>query len=228
MVAADVLPRRPGAAPDAVAVAIVLEVGPFMSSRSLQRSPARAHNGRAEWRVRYAEPAEFDDVAALLLRANEQYRTAMPPAIFRAYRENLRGLALDPAAHDDCELLVIDAAGRNARSLLGTVTVFPDAAGEGLGLPKGWAGLRALAVDPSARGYGLGRLLSEAAIGRARAIGAPVICLHNAAFQVAARRLYLDLGFVRCPQYDFDAADMPGFSPNGERMAVEAFALRLT
>jgi GNAT superfamily N-acetyltransferase len=177
--------------------------------------------------VRYAEPAEFDDVAALLLRANAQYRDDMPPAIFRAYRDNLRALALDPAAHDDCELLVIDSEDRGAGNILGTVTVFPDAASEGVGLPKGWAGLRALAVDPAARGYGLGRRLSEAAIGRARAIGAPVICLHNAAFQAAARRLYLDLGFVRCPQYDFDAGQMPGFAAPGERMAVEAFALRL-
>lgn len=173
--------------------------------------------------VRYAEPAEFDDVADLLLRANREYRGVLPDSIYRAYTEGLRALATNPELHDDCELLVV--GGCNA--LMGTVTFFPDAGAEGVGLPKGWAGLRALAVDPTARGLGLGRRLSEAAIGRARAIGAPVICLHNAAFQAPARKLYVDLGFVRCPQYDFDAADVPAFSPNGESMAVEAFALRL-
>jgi GNAT superfamily N-acetyltransferase len=191
------------------------EVAAVMNPRSLRRSPACAG-----WTVRYAEPAEYDDVAALLLRANAQYRAVMPPSIFRAYGDNLRALALDPAAHDDRELLVIDSEDRGSGNILGAVTVFPDAAGEGLGRrpnwPKGWAGLRALAVDPAARGRGFGRRLSEAAIGRARTIGAPVICLHNAAFQAAARRLYLDLGFVRCPQFDFDAG-----------MVVEAFALRL-
>jgi GNAT superfamily N-acetyltransferase len=173
--------------------------------------------------VRYAEPAEFDDVADLLLRANREYRGAMPEAIYRAYTDGLRALATDPQLHDDCELLVV--GGCNA--LMGAVAFFPDAAAEGVGLPKSWAGLRALAVDPAARGMGLGRRLSEAAIGRARAIGASVICLHNAAFQAPARQLYLDLGFTRCPQYDFDAADFAAFSPNGDRMAVEAFALRL-
>ncbi len=173
--------------------------------------------------VRYAEPAEFDDVADLLLRANREYRDAMPASIYRAYTDGLRALATDPRLHDDCELLVVGACN----ALTGAVVFFPDAGAEGIGLPKGWAGMRALAVDPAARGLGLGRRLAEAAIARARAIGAPIICLHNAAFQPQARRLYLDLGFTRCPQYDFDAADVPALSPNGDSMPVEAFALRL-
>lgn len=193
-----------------------------MRSRSLRRSAPMA-----EWMVRYAEPAEFDDVAALLLRANAEYRAVLPPAIFRAYRDNLRALALDPSAQEDCEILVIGDGG----GLLGAIAFFPDAAREGPGLPRGWpkrwAGLRALAVDPAARGHGLGRRLAEAAIGRAQAIGAPVICLHNAAFQAAARRLYLDLGFTRCPQFDFDAGGALDSGGAGERVPIEAFALRL-
>lgn len=190
----------------------------------------RARPSMAWDMVRYAEPAEFDDVADLLLRANREYRDVLPETIYRAYTEGLRALATNPQMHDDCELLVIGGCG----DLMGAVTFFPDArflvqaGAEGVGLPKGWAGLRALAVDPSSRGLGLGRRLSEAAIGRARAIGAPVICLHNAAFQASARQLYLDLGFVRCPQYDFNAADVPALSPNSDSMPVEAFALRLT
>lgn len=197
-----------------------------MSARNLRRSAERA-----EWTVRYAEPAEFDDVADLLLRANAQYRGHMPAGIYRAYCDSLRNLALDPASQESCEILVIGSArqsgGRRNGGLLGTVTFFPDAAGEGLGLPRGWAGLRALAVSPDARGYGLGRRLSEAVIGRARAIGAPILSLHNAHFQAAARKLYLDLGFVRCPQYDFDAGASPSFASPGESMPIEAFALRL-
>ena len=116
-----------------------------MNARNLRRSAIQA-----DWTLRYAEPAEFDDVAALLLRANDA-----------AYCDNLCRLALDPAAQDDCEILVIGAARGRDRGLLGTVTFFPDAASEGLGLPKGWAGLRALAVDPAARGCGLGRRLAS-------------------------------------------------------------------
>lgn len=204
---------------NSAAAGFVPEVTCLMRSRSLRRNTRLA-----EWRVRYAEPAEFDDVAALLLRANAEYRAALPAAVFRAYRDDLRALALGPAAHDDCEILVI---GDGARGLLGTVAFFPDAARAGLGWPKNWAGLRALAVDPAARGLGLGRRLSEAAIGRAQAIGAPILALHNAAFQIAARRLYLDLGFTRCPQYDFDAGDLAGVDAGQERILAEAFTLKL-
>lgn len=173
--------------------------------------------------VRYAEPAEFDDVADLLLRANREYRDAVPAAIYRAYTNNLRALMSEPELLEQCEIMVAGSSG----AVLGCIAFYPDAGLEGLNWPKGWAGLRALAVDPTARGLGLGRRLAEAAIGRAQALGNPVVCLHNAAFQAPARRLYLDLGFTRCPQYDFDLADMPAFSPNGESQAVEAFALRL-
>lgn len=178
--------------------------------------------------VRYAEPAEFDDVADLLLRANREYRGVMPDSIYRAYTDNLRALMSDPGKLEQCEIMIVGQSG----AILGCIALYPDAGLEDLNWPKGWAGLRALAVDPAARGLGLGRRLAEAAIGRARAIGNSVICLHNAAFQPRARRLYLDLGFVRCPQYDFDAADVPalsppGSNPGGDSMPVEAFALRL-
>ena len=194
-----------------------------MNARNLRRSAIQA-----DWTLRYAEPAEFDDVAALLLRANEEYRDLVPAAIFDAYCDSLCRLALDPGMQDDCEILVIGAARGRDRGLLGTVTFFSDAASEGLGLPKGWAGLRALAVDPAARGCGLGRRLAETVIGRAQAIGAPILSLHNATFQAAARNLYLDLGFVRCPQYDFDAGGKSGRATPGERICVEAYTLRLS
>lgn len=78
----------------------------------------RARPSMAWDMVRYAEPAEFDDVADLLLRANREYRDAMPETIYRAYTEGLRALATNPQMHDDCELLVIGGCG----DLMGTVT----------------------------------------------------------------------------------------------------------
>jgi len=148
---------------------------------------------------------------------------ALPPAIYHAYMDSLRRLMSDPAQLDSCEILVAGPSG----SVLGCIAFFPDAGLEGFNWPKGWGGLRALAVDPSARGLGLGRRLAEAALGRARAMGSSVVCLHNAAFQAPARRLYLDLGFVRCPQFDFDVANLIDPSRTLERQPVEAFAIRL-
>lgn len=173
--------------------------------------------------VRYAEPAEFDDVADLLLRANRDYRDLLPAPLYRAYRDDLCALVRDPAMLEQCEILVMGPSG----AVTGCAAFFPDAGRQGLGWPRGWAGLRALAVDPDARGMGLGRRLVEAAIGRARAIGREAVGLHSAPFQAAARRLYRDLGFVRCPQYDVDAAGLPISASPADRLPLQAFTLRL-
>ena len=81
----------------------------------------------------------------MLLAAYQQYATVMPPAVFGRYLAEL----LDVEARARVgRILVAEVGGR----VVGTVTYYPDAAAEGLGWPAGWAGLRALGVEPGARG----------------------------------------------------------------------------
>jgi GNAT superfamily N-acetyltransferase len=69
--------------------------------------------------------------------------------------------------------------------------------------PAEWAAFRLLAVHPSARQKGLGRLLTEECIRRARASGAPALGLHTTAPMKVAREMYERMGFERVPRYDF-------------------------
>jgi GNAT superfamily N-acetyltransferase len=170
--------------------------------------------------VRAARLAEQAVLLDLLLRANRDYRDVLPARIFNAYMRDLRELA---ANWTDKDFLIAESDGR----LLGVVAFYRDASCQDAGLPAEWAGLRALAVDPDARGQGIGRQLAEACVLRAWRIGRSAIALHNAAFQSAARRLYLAMGFERCPQYDFDVADLPDLDLKGERLAIDAFRLNL-
>jgi ribosomal protein S18 acetylase RimI-like enzyme len=149
--------------------------------------------------VREARPSDRRAVRAVLLAACREYAAALPPAVFGPYLADI--LDLD-AREDVGRLLVAERAGR----VVGAVTWYGDAAAEGLGWPPGWAGLRALGVDPAARGHGVGRALIEACRQRARAAGAPVLCLHTAGFMTAAVALYESLGFRRDPSFDFEAA----------------------
>jgi GNAT superfamily N-acetyltransferase len=148
--------------------------------------------------VRDAGRSDLPAVRRVLLAAYQQYATAMPPAVFGRYLAEL----LDVEARAGVgRILVAEVGGR----VVGTVTYYPDAAAEGLGWPAGWAGLRALGVEPAARGQGVGRALMEACRRRAEAGGAEVLCLHTDPFMTAAVAIYAAMGFRRAPAFDFDA-----------------------
>jgi ribosomal protein S18 acetylase RimI-like enzyme len=147
--------------------------------------------------VREARPSDRRAVRAVLLAAYREYAAALPPAVFGPYLADI----LDLDARDrDGELLVAE----HDRRVVGAVTFYEDAAAEGLGWPAGWAGLRALGVDPAARRLGAGRALMDACLERALAARAPVLCLHTAAFMTAAVAIYEAMGFRRVPAFDFD------------------------
>jgi GNAT superfamily N-acetyltransferase len=170
--------------------------------------------------VRAAGPREQAVVTDLLLRANRDYRKVLPARLYEAYTRGLRILAADWA---DKDFLIAESEG----ALLGAVAFYRDASAQGHGLPREWAGLAALAVDPEARGRGIGRQLAEACVLRAWRMGRQFLALHSAEFQEVARKLCLTMGFQRCPQYDFDLAGQPAPDLKGERLAVDAFCLNL-
>lgn len=68
---------------------------------------------------------------------------------------------------------------------------------------EGAAGIRMLAIDPSAQGLGIGRKMTEFTIERARALGKKRMLLHSADIMRAAHGLYESMGFVRAPEIDF-------------------------
>jgi GNAT superfamily N-acetyltransferase len=108
-----------------------------------------------------------------------------------------------------------DAAGRAAagtllvavedRRVVGTVTLY---LGPGsMQWRPGDAMFRFLAVDPAARGRGVGRALLQACLDRARAAGKRRMALHTTEWMATARAMYERAGFRREPEGD---AQLPG------------------
>jgi [ribosomal protein S18]-alanine N-acetyltransferase len=84
--------------------------------------------------------------------------------------------------------------------LLATSGTFAFHAADGFVLVRvaaGEAEILTLAVAPAARGKGLGRALLQAAISKARALGAQAVFLEVGTDNPAARALYAALGFVK-------------------------------
>ncbi|MGI1662456.1 GNAT family N-acetyltransferase [Palleronia sp. KMU-117] len=105
--------------------------------------------------------------------------------VVRATMDNL-GAYLPP---DGRLFLARDAGDR----LVGTIflkRIRPDA-----------AEIKRLFVRPEARGTGLGRRLSEAAIAEARAMGMRSVLIDTSLWQTAAQALYSSMGFRDVPRY---------------------------
>jgi GNAT superfamily N-acetyltransferase len=167
--------------------------------------------------VREAGPGDYETIRDVLDSAYRQFASVAPATIFEPYMANI----LDVEARTRTgQLLVAEQAGQ----ILGTVTFYEDATAQGFAWPPGWAYVRALGVDPAARGRGIGRLLMEACVDWARRAGAPVLCLHTAELMVAAVALYENMGFRRALAFDFDAGRYLG---TGQEQPAPMVAYRL-
>jgi len=149
--------------------------------------------------VRDAVPADYPAIRDVIVAAYGQYGGLIDRAVFAAYLADLLDLE-GHARHG--RLLVAEADGR----VSGFVAFYPDTSVQGFGWPPGWAGGRALAVHPDARGQGVARMLITVCEGLARDGGAPVFAFHTASFMTSAIALYDRLGYRRAPEFDFDMA----------------------
>lgn len=171
--------------------------------------------------VRPVARAEIPELSTLIAAAFAPLEGKVPATPFGLYVEDSCNIG---ERWDEAEILVAVSGGRIA----GTVTFYSDASREQLGLPADWSGFRTLAVHPAMRRHGLGRLLVEECIVKARRLGSPAIGIHTAAFMEAACRLYGTLGFVRCSEYDLLASSLYDFDRAAGDVPVIAYRRDLT
>lgn len=150
-----------------------------------------------EARVRRAREDELEAVGLLTVRA---YAADGRITEDHPYADHLRNA---PARHRDGVLLVAEDTEEREGSLLGTVTVVPATSPLVEMCRPGEVEVRMLAVDPSARGRGVGELLTRACLDVARTEGVARVILSSGTWMVAAHRLYERLGFVRVPERDW-------------------------
>jgi GNAT superfamily N-acetyltransferase len=130
--------------------------------------------------------------------------------------ERYQGVLRDVAGRSETAEVIVAADGHGP--IVGAVTFVP-----GLGPLAEFenadeSGMRMLAVDPAAQGRGVGRLLAQACIDRARATGRSRLVLHTTGAMAAAHRLYRGLGFARTPERDLT-------TPGG--LVLEAYVFEL-
>jgi ribosomal protein S18 acetylase RimI-like enzyme len=150
-------------------------------------------------RVTLATPGDFGRIAELTAGVYRDEELAP--------EEYLARLA-DVAGRADLAELLVARADENGGDVVGSVALV--LAGEfGEVLRSGdEAGFRMLVVDPAVRGRGVGELLVETCLDRARAAGKRLMVLSTDPRMRAAHRLYERLGFTRLPERDW--SPLPG------------------
>lgn len=150
----------------------------------------------AAFTIREAAPAEYETVGDVVEAA---YRAVNDPK-FDGYVDEVRDVARRART---CPILVAVEEGTGA--ILGTVTYVPGPGNPYAEIERdGEAGMRMLAVLPSAQGRGIGPALVTAVVDRARAAGKRGLAINTRPSMVAAHRMYERYGFVRDPARDWE------------------------
>lgn len=170
--------------------------------------------------VRPATRRDIRELSTLIVAALSQFLEAAPRHIVLPYIESSRDI--EKQWHNG-EVLVLESES----GLVGAGVYYASAACLGMSLPAEWAGMRTLVVHPNARGQGLGKLLVDHFIDRARADTAVTLGLHTSSFMTRAIRIYESVGFVRCPEHDLLASSLMRTDPARGEVPLLAYRLDL-
>lgn len=166
---------------------------------------------KPHYTIRNAEPREFAEIGKLMVEVYSQLDGFFKPAEQPGYYNMLAAVG-ELTQKPGTELLVaVSPEGQIA----GAVVFFRDMQQYGSGgtatQETDAAGFRFLAVAPAAQGQGVGKLLTEACIRKARAFHRTQVIIHSTKAMQVAWRMYEALGFQRSEDLDFSQGVLPVF-----------------
>lgn len=133
------------------------------------------------------DPADTAAVNALAVAAFSQYQARYSD--WPAFAKNLANTA---ALADHGEFIVAEAEGH----IVGAVAYIGPNKPKSACFEQAWPIMRMLVVSPAARGRGVGRMLAQECIGRARRDKAEVFALHTTPMMEVALAMYQRMGFT--------------------------------
>ncbi len=143
--------------------------------------------------IRPVAPPEHEEAGRLIVEAY----LALPGGVRSEYAGELA--AVERRAREADVLVAIEG-----EQVVGCVTYVPDFRSPWAELLEpGEAGIRMLAVLPSAQGRGIGRALVDACTDRAKTDGRAALLLHTTPWMHSAHRIYERAGFERVPERDW-------------------------
>ncbi|RUT79120.1 GNAT family N-acetyltransferase [Ancylomarina longa] len=161
--------------------------------------------------IRNAKPEEFEEIGKLMVHVYSQLdgfpKETEQPDYYKMLA-NIGELTKKPEA----ELLI---ALSPKEKIVGGVVYFSDMQHYGSGgtatKEKNASGFRLLAVDPSARGLGIGKQLTLECIRKAKLKKNAQVVIHTTKAMQTAWKMYEKIGFKRSEDLDFMQGELPVF-----------------
>lgn len=167
----------------------------------------------AHYTIRNAQPEEFEETGKLLVQVYSSLKDFPSPSEMPDYYNMLANVGL-LTQNPGTELLV---AVSPSGDVAGAVVYISDMQYYGSGgtatQEKNASGFRLLGVAPSTRGHGVGRLLIDACIQKAREAKQQQVIIHTTKAMQTAWKIYENMGFKRSTDLDFqhDSLKVFGF-----------------
>ena len=159
--------------------------------------------------IRNAIPTEFEEIGQLMINVYSHLEGFPKPSEQPGYYKMLAEIG-EFANKPGTELLIA-VAGDNR--IAGAVVYFSDMKYYGSGgtatQEQNASGFRLLAVDPLLRGKGIGKLLTNECIRKARTHQSQQLILHTTRAMQTAWKMYEGLGFKRSADLDFMQGELP-------------------
>ena len=154
--------------------------------------------------IREAKQSEYSQLGELMVAVYSQLKDFPGPTEIPDYYNTLRNVG-EYANSPKVKLFV----AVSERGIIdGGLVYFGDmryyGAGEDITKTQKSGAFRFLAVNPTTRGKGLGKLLIDACYTQARKEGYKHIVIHSTKFMMVAWKMYERMGFVRFPEIDFE------------------------
>ena len=164
-----------------------------------------------DYSVRNARQDEFTKVGLLMVQVYSQLEGFPKPEDQPDYYKLLANVG-ELTQRPDTEILV---ATSQTQEILGAVVYFGDMQFYGSGgtatQEKKAGGFRLLAVSPTARGLGIGKLLTQACINKAKERDLSQVIIHTTKAMQTAWKMYERFGFKRSEDLDFMQGELPVF-----------------
>ncbi|SHM33782.1 GNAT family N-acetyltransferase [Flavobacterium chilense] len=161
--------------------------------------------------IRNADVLEFEAIGKLLIRVYSQLEGFPKENEQPNYYKMLANIG-DFTKYPETELLV---ATDQKNTILGAVVYFNDMQYYGSGgiatQEQDSAGFRLLGVDTTARGKGIGKLLTQECINKATKSKQKQLIIHSTLAMKTAWKMYENLGFQRSEDLDFMQGELAVF-----------------